>query len=143
MRDGPEGPALEKLICLALIRYCLNRVVYVRSQACIFHTLSLELFDKLPYTATPLCRYERRAFLWVYMMVIDSWAQWTLKISDEAARLLYMMDQAFPETRSWSSADFDHFGQEFLWTENISCILQRYCEQRDARSKCRVQLAFR
>jgi hypothetical protein len=143
MRDGPGGPSLEKLICLSLIRYCLNRVVYVRSQACIFHRLSLELFEKLPLTVTPLCPYERRALLWVHMMVIDSWAQWTLKISDEAAHLLYLVDQTFPETRSWTSTDFDGFGQEFLWTENISRILQRYCEQRQPAWTRRVQVAFR
>lgn len=128
--DGPGGPPLEKLICLALIRYCLNKAVYERSRACIFHQLSIELFEKLPGTFPSSRMVDRRALLWVYTMTIDSWAMWDKAISDEATYLFLLMEQVFPETLSWISTDFEYLGQQYLWTENISKILQHYYRNR-------------
>lgn len=123
---GPAGPPLEKLICLALIRYCLNRAVYDRPRACVYHTLSIELLDSLPATRPSRSRAERQALLWVYTLAIDCWAVATRAITDEATSLMHQMSEKFPETLSWTMADFDSLGNQFLWTENIASILQQH-----------------
>lgn len=122
---GTDGPPLEKVVCLALIRYCLNRAVYDRPRACVYHTLSIELLETLPNMVPSSTSVERRALLWVYMMAIDCWAVSTEAITQEASYLMHQMELKFPETLSWTAKDFDCLGQEFLWTENISNILRR------------------
>jgi hypothetical protein len=123
---GEDGPPLEKLVCLALIRYCLNRAVYDRPRACVYHTLSIELLESLPKTRPSANTIERRTLLWVFTIAIDCWAVATQSITDEAQRLMQQMRLKFPETLSWTMADFESLGRDFLWTDNISGILQQH-----------------
>jgi len=85
---------------------------------------------------------DRRALLWVYTMTIDSWAMWDEVISDEANYLFLLMEQVFPETLSWVSTDFEYLGQQYLWTENISKILQRYSRNRSVVHTGGTKLVF-
>jgi hypothetical protein len=129
--DGPGGPPLEKLISLALIRYCLNRAVYERPRACIYHMLSIELLDVLArLSPTSDISSERQALIWVYAMAIDCWTVASREISAEATHLIELMETKFPETRDWSGKKFDAFGQRFLWTKNISSVMAQYHEKR-------------
>lgn len=124
--SGPNGPALEKLICLALIRYCLNRVILDRPRACVYHTLSIELLDTLPQAVPSSDAMEREALLWVYNMAIDCWAVSYQAITPEATFLMQEMAVKFPDTLDWNIDDFNAFGRRYLWTENISGILRQY-----------------
>jgi hypothetical protein len=128
--DGPNGPPLEKLVCFALIRYCLNRAVYERPRACIYHTLSIELLRVLPGVKPATDNaVERQALIWIHTMAIDCWTVSTREMTAEASSLIQLMETKFPETKTWTAKKFDAFGQRFLWTRNISSIMAQHHEK--------------
>jgi hypothetical protein len=132
LANGPNGPPLEKLICLAMIRYCLNRAVYDRPRACIYHTLSIDLLQVLPNVIPSIGQAEREAMLWVFLIGVDCWAVASERLTDEAAFLLRQIELKFPETLGWTGQDFDGFGTKFLWTTNISRIMDIHAAGRSS-----------
>lgn len=126
--DGPDGPPIEKLVCLALMRFSVNNSNRERPRACVYHCLSVTLTEQLPQIPVPSRSVERRALLWVWMMTIDSWSVGDRQIASEGARLLRQLTDRFPETKLWCAEDFERLGRDFLWTSNVSMIVERNWE---------------
>lgn len=115
-----NGPALERLLGLALVRFCKVQSVPFRIPLCLFHSVTLEMTEKVPLRIPSIDPAERAILLWIWLMTLDSWSLG----ATEPASWLDDMVKVFPEIESWTVADFKTFGQRFLWTENLSQLLE-------------------
>ena len=147
--DAHGQPPLEKLICLALIRYCLNLVNGERPVArCYAHNLTLELKQQLipghQHTTiltaalqqrhkippindpNPVKRLEREAMLWMWLMAIDTWCLPKFELSNGGKLLLVHALEVFGEMRDMTVRDFDELGRRWFWTDSIRGVVTRY-----------------
>lgn len=124
--DGPDGPSLERMACLGLIRYCFNITYPARDWECLPHCMNLHLFNRLPMVPVPVNLASRRCLLWVWLMGIDSWSDQDANLTLEGITLLHYISQKFPETTSWTAWDFDKLGADFFWTDGISKVMHQY-----------------
>ncbi|KIW75478.1 hypothetical protein Z517_10219 [Fonsecaea pedrosoi CBS 271.37] len=124
--DGPGGPSLEKMICLALFRYCANRANRLRPKACIYHSATTQLTARLPAFRVSSARTERDCLIWIWLVAIDSWAmaQNSPELSADGARLLAKMRDALPELRDWAWWDLECLGQKFFWRDDLRVLLR-------------------
>lgn len=129
--DGPNGPSLEKLTCLALIRHCFNITFPERPRACLSHCLNIELLHKLPIVPVSTVAAQRECLLWVWLMSVDSWSYHGANLSLEGANLLYQITEKFPETATWTPSDFDKLGTKFFWTRGISKVVRDYWAKKE------------
>jgi hypothetical protein len=147
--DSDGQPQLEKLICLALVRYCLNSANTERPAArCYAHNLALDLKQQLipehrhatiltdtmqqkhgiPSITSPssLHQLEREAWKWIWLMAIDTWCLPEFELSNAGKVLLVDLLQRFEEVRSMTEEDVEALGARWFWTSNISGVLRRY-----------------
>jgi hypothetical protein len=114
--SGDAG-LLEKLLCLALLRYKVNGVMKLRHSVCPYENVAVRLTQKLPHITAPNSKPERETLLWCWLVTIDAWSigvkdGWLAPVGVE---LLVQVPQKFPETRAWEISDFNAFGQKFFW----------------------------
>ncbi|OQV05247.1 hypothetical protein CLAIMM_10019 [Cladophialophora immunda] len=133
--EGPGGPSLEKMICLALFRYCANRANRLRPKACIYHSATTQLTARLPKFRVSNSRTERDCLIWIWLVAIDSWAmaQNSPELSPEGSRLLSEMRKALPELRDWEWWDLESLGQKFFWRDDIRVLLKATWKSPDLR----------
>ncbi|KIX94218.1 uncharacterized protein Z520_09928 [Fonsecaea multimorphosa CBS 102226] len=124
--EGPEGPSLEKMIWLALFRYCANRANRLRPKACIYHSATMQLTARLPTFRVSNSRTERDCLIWIWLVAIDSWAmaQDSTEMYPEGLQLVSQMHKAMPELGDWEWWDLESLGQKFFWREDIRTVLR-------------------
>ncbi|OAP56700.1 hypothetical protein AYL99_08812 [Fonsecaea erecta] len=133
--EGPRGPSLEKMICLALFRYCANRANHLRPKACIYHSATTQLTARLPEFRVSSSRTERDCLIWIWLVAIDSWAmaQNSAELSHEGRQLLLKMRKAMPELQDWEWWDLESLGQKFFWRDDIRILLKAIWESPELR----------
>jgi hypothetical protein len=129
--DTPDGePALERVVCLALLRYCINSIKVNRAcfKGCQFSRFVFELAELLPLLNpdkfTTQC--QKDCLLWVWLMAIDSYSADAYGLFPEGVDLLVQMRDRYPQTVNWEYTDFAEVGRCFLWNENIEGIVRNY-----------------
>ncbi|KAJ9603245.1 hypothetical protein H2200_012023 [Cladophialophora chaetospira] len=124
--DGPDGPSLEHLLCLALFRYCANRANRFRPRACIYHSATTHLTAKLPSFKLPDSRTERDCIIWIWLVAMDSLSLSIncSELSEEGVLFLSSMRKALPELVNWEWWDLEALGQKFFWRDDLHLLLQ-------------------
>ena len=122
--NDAKGPALEKLICLVLMRTRVDRVLVpaLRTPSCMSHSITLELTEQIPLRVIPAQIDERECLLWIWLMTLECWPV----ESALAKGWLVKTVVRFPEIACWELQDFETFGNRFIWTEHLSHVLQRH-----------------
>jgi hypothetical protein len=125
--DGPDGPRMERLLSLALIRYCVNYFSVDRLKMVAYHTVTIELVKGLAKIRLPGTGLLREVFLWQTMTAVDSWSAGHGKLAKEGGLLLDIVNNRFPETRKWDEDLWRHFQLRWgFWTENLNHVLGEY-----------------
>ena len=147
--DSEGQPPLEKVMCLALIRYCLNGVNGERpALRCYAHNLTLELRQqlipdhrhttiltdalqqrsKIPQRDVddPVKKMERESMIWMWLMAIDTWCLPKFELSNAGKLLLMHVLDVFEEIRDMSTEEFEDLGKRWFWTDNLRGIVKRY-----------------
>jgi hypothetical protein len=120
--DDEQGPALERLMCLALARCRRDLRIGLRTPACLSHSITLDLASKVPLRTVPEDVAERECLLWVWLMLLDS----RPITSPETGTWLRRMSRAFPEVSDWEVEDFEAFGESFIWTDYMSLAMRTW-----------------
>ena len=122
-QDDTNGPALERLICLVLMRIQVGYAIVpaFRSPTCMSHSITLELTNIIPQRQISATNGEWECVLWIWLMTLDCWSA----DSPEAERWLRRLISRFPETSCWQLDDFEMLGERFMWTPHLSNVLRR------------------
>lgn len=118
---------LEQLLCLALMRYCVNTASRMRPKACIFNSVMTQLRQKLAAfeVHTVGDRPQRRCLLWVYLVWMDSATASDGVLTTRGSEQIEEISSKFPEIASWKIEDFERLGEDFFWSGNMSTTLKR------------------
>lgn len=154
--DSDGQPPLEKLVFLALVRYCLNSANTERpASRCYTHNLALDLKQQLipehrhatiltdtmqqkqgiPSQTSPnsLNQLEREAWKWIWLMAIDTWSLSDFELSNAGKVLLVDLLNRFEEMRELTKSEVKELGTRWFWTSNVSGVLERYIYGPDRR----------
>jgi hypothetical protein len=116
---------LERLICLALVRYIANVSTRIRAGCCPYEDLALSLSNTIPSITVPEGRLERESLLWIWLVTVDSWSvghQWRRRryvLQDRGMELFEQMLGRFPETENWAADDFELLGKRYFWRDGM------------------------
>ena len=129
--DREGGPSLERLLCLALIRYSFNAIPKTRPRSAGPHTLSSGVLRPVLDFPMPAETAKRSCLLWVWLIAIDTQNSASGGLALEAAHLMYWIPRKFVETTRWSVSDFEYFGTQFFWTKSLTEIFREYWGRED------------
>ena len=123
-----ERTSLERLICMALIRFTCNGILPAKQGGYPLEAVAGFLCSDLQATET-CAGSERDVRLWIWLIAIDACsiglALGELSLQGTAL-LLSTLPMKFPEIYSWKAAHFENLGKAFFWRENMSRWLQKY-----------------
>jgi hypothetical protein len=118
---NPSAPLFDKIVTIAMLRYAAaaapasrtsKRSELLRER----FTYDLSRITRPTYMSFP--KMIQHTLLWIWYVTIDHWvilSQTTL-LEPTGIKLLKMLPDRFPETRSWAVDDFEHFlSTNFLW----------------------------
>ena len=122
----PDEPTLEKLIVIALILYC--SAVFCKVRFSTRHSLSTSVAAtrELPKLAIPEAKEGRKALIWVFMVVIDSWRSRDGRLRLPGLDLLRLFKARFPDMENWK--DVVCVVQKFFWTEDMGRFVSQSWE---------------
>lgn len=120
--NDANGPALERLICLVLMRMRVDLVIVptFRSPTCMSHSITLELTENISHRKISAENGERECLLWIWLMTLECWSV----ESSSAERWLRKIVLRFPEVTYWHLEGFKRLGDRFLWTPHLSSVLK-------------------
>jgi hypothetical protein len=118
MADTAAGPALERMLCTALMRACIDESHRFKTPGSLFQSLTAKLQRLLPLAAVPADGPERSCLLWVWLSILDAWPGRFEAVVD----WLHRVRRLFPEIKHWSVEDFEAFGRGYIWTPDLSRI---------------------
>ncbi|KIX99138.1 uncharacterized protein Z520_04714 [Fonsecaea multimorphosa CBS 102226] len=121
LADSDEHPTLEKLIVLALILYCSANFCKQRLPTTHFAAVSARATVNLTRISMTSTDYEKKALVWVFMVVIDSWRSRGGQMRSAGVDLLGLFKQKFPAMKSWK--DIANLLSRFLWSEDMENFL--------------------
>ena len=126
--DVPHRATLERLICMALLRYCFNSIMPPRPRACICHTATEQLTALLPTFKVPASQMERDCLIWVWLMTIDSWSVSNNRgeLEPTGMQLMSQLRANLPELADWGWRDLEATGHKFFWRDDIGILLEAY-----------------
>jgi hypothetical protein len=116
MADDSEGPCLQRLLALALVKHCKAQCMSHRLLGPLFNGVNTELISNAPMRAVPNDPSRRRGLLWIWLTALAVWEPgapgqrvWVEK-----------MALKFPEIRAWSVQNFENLGQRFFWNATLT-----------------------
>jgi hypothetical protein len=117
--DLPAGPSFEKVLCMALVRYCINATNLLNCSVTIFG-VRLELTNTLPKFSSYHCSpIQRDCLLWIWIVCIESWRVMGT-LTAHGWLLLIEMRKQFVVVGIWSYADVDRLCSRFFWTKDFA-----------------------
>jgi hypothetical protein len=120
--DGPEGPALERLLCTLLMKLCIDKTHRYGYPGSMYQGVVVKLHKLLPLATPPSEGPGRSCLLWISLMMTDSWP----KQSEQTAMWLHQVRCWFPEIGSWEVADIEQFGKRYIWTVEIGKLVAKH-----------------
>jgi hypothetical protein len=120
--DGPEGPALERLLCSLLMKLCIDKSKRYMYPGSVYQNVVIKLHKLLPLATAPAEGPGRSCLLWITLMMVDSWP----KQPGQTVNWLHQVHCWFPEIGSWEVSDFDEFGDKYIWPTEVSKLIGKY-----------------
>ncbi|RMZ77305.1 hypothetical protein DV737_g4467, partial [Chaetothyriales sp. CBS 132003] len=125
--DGPDGPSLEKAICLALIRYVHLSAVGRGHKLCLYYSFGLMLAHAVRTMTVPTRKEVRQCFIWIWLIAMSSWSMGSGHLSAEGVALLQELPKACPELGSYSVEQVKELGRRYLWNDHLDRIVETNC----------------
>ena len=115
--DKYLGPPLDKLVSMALVRFCANgERECTMHTACIYYQLHTKLTNYILTNTNGYGKDTTWCMLWVWLITIVSWTD-GVRADPRGVQLVCEMKLRYPETVNWSLDDFALFGQRSFWNE--------------------------
>lgn len=109
--------SVDKLVCLALVRYGVLSAVGRNFRACVFHSVTEALAIAVKSIDPPVEIEYRECLIWIWLVAVNSWLTGGGELEFEGVVLLAQMRSQFPETNDWTTDDVEALGARFLWCE--------------------------
>ena len=127
--DSLDGPSLEKVICLALLRYCHLTAVGRGHKLCLFHAFAMMLQRALQTVKPPREGVQRNCLIWCWLIAAASLSVGEGELCLDGIILLGELKSAFPELRYYDAGDVEEVERRFLWNQVLSRMLERNWER--------------
>ncbi|RMZ89166.1 hypothetical protein DV736_g3609, partial [Chaetothyriales sp. CBS 134916] len=122
--DSPDGPSLEKAICLGLIRYVHLSAVGRGHKVCLYYSFGLMLTHAVRAMKIPTRSEVRQCFIWIWLIAVSSWSVGAGHLSAEGAALLQELPEVCPELSSFSVKQVKEVGMQYLWNGHLDRIVE-------------------
>lgn len=119
-----DGLSVDKLICLALVRYGVISAVGRNYRACVFYSVTEALAMAVKTIEPPRQKEYRECLIWIWLVAVNSYLTGGGQIELEGVVLLAQLRSLYPETASWTAEDVEATGRKFLWCEPFSDMVR-------------------